>query len=113
MRINEDYINSIEQDEIIRKQDLIQEEIEASVQRILDDAWDEEFDVQLQGHIAIYKPKDNDELQELVDNSIKIFGNECDLNWIDTSKITDMNSLFEFSGQFNGNISEWNTSRVT
>ena len=112
MRINEDYINSIEQDEIVKKHELIQEEIDATVQHILDDTYDDKFDVQLQGYIAIYKPKDNDELERLVKKSIKVFGEKCDLNWIDTSEITSMDYLFEDTN-FDGNISEWNTSKVT
>ena len=35
----------------------------------------------------------------------------ADLNWIDTSSITDMTSLFEYSN-FNGDISEWDVGCV-
>ena len=57
-------------------------------------------------------PKNLDELSEMVGNEVFKNGNECDLNHIDTSKITDMNNLFYFS-DFNGDISEWDVSNVT
>ena len=56
---------------------------------------------------------DNDSLQTLIDVSIEKLGNECDLNWIDTSKVTDMSYLFDEKNNFNGDISQWNTSSVT
>ena len=58
-----------------------------------------------------YYPKTRDELKELVDKLVKERGNKADLNDIDTSKITDMNSLFDRS-EFNGNISKWDVSNV-
>ena len=59
-----------------------------------------------------YHPKTRDELEDIINKRIKSEGNECDLNDIDTSNITDMSYLFEYS-DFNGNISKWNVSNVT
>ena len=58
-----------------------------------------------------YHPKTRDELKELVDQLIEERGNDADLNDIDTSKIIDMNSLFDRS-EFNGDISKWDVSNV-
>ena len=58
-----------------------------------------------------YHPKTKDELEDIIKQRIKSEGNECDLNDIDTSNITDMSWLFEDSN-FNGDISRWNVSNV-
>jgi len=50
---------------------------------------------------------DKQHLKDLIDGALDAFGNECDLNYIDTSKITDMSELFD-SSPFNGDISQWN-----
>ena len=56
----------------------------------------------------------NDEdINPLVRNYIKIFGYDCDLNWIDTSNVTDMGYLFDEMRSFTGNVSEWDVSNVT
>ena len=57
-----------------------------------------------------YKVKDYNELYELVKlaESIDV---HMDLNWLDVSNITSMESLFSGS-KFNGNISKWNVSNV-
>ena len=59
-----------------------------------------------------YHPKTKDELKDIIDQRIESDGNECDLNDIDTSNITDMSNLFEHN-EFNGDISKWNVSNVT
>ena len=41
-----------------------------------------------------YHPKTKDELKDIIYQRIKSDGNECDLNDIDTSNITDMSFLF-------------------
>ena len=62
---------------------------------------------------------DKDHLKKLIKNEMEINGQECNLNHIDVSHITDMSFLFHNSylyrniSDFNGNISDWNTSNVT
>ena len=58
-----------------------------------------------------YHPKTKDELKDIIDKRIESEGNECDLNDIDTSNITDMSNLFAYS-EFNGDISKWDVSHV-
>ena len=57
------------------------------------------------------QPKNKTELKEIVEKTIKEKGLDCDLNFIDTSKITDMSDLFAYA-KFNGDISNWNVSNV-
>ncbi len=59
-----------------------------------------------------YYPKTKEELQSIIKERIKEEGNECDMNDIDVSKITDMSELFANMDDFNGDISEWNVSNV-
>ena len=48
-----------------------------------------------------YHPKTKEELKDIINQKIESRGNECDLNDIDTSNITDMSNLFAYS-HFNG-----------
>ena len=57
------------------------------------------------------KPRTKKELIKIIKQTIKEQGLECDLNFIDTSLITDMSELF-YGSNFNGNISKWNVSSV-
>ena len=57
------------------------------------------------------QPKTKEELKQVIEDTIKEKGNNCDLNFIDTSLITDMSYLFQHSN-FNGDISKWNVSNV-
>ena len=68
-------------------------------------------------HVGKYKkykyfPKTKEELQNIINKRIEKEGNECDLNDIDVSQITDMSKMFDHS-EFNGDISNWNVSNVT
>ena len=62
------------------------------------------------------QPKTKDELKKIIEDTIKEQGYNCDLNFIDTSKIKDMSGLFsdsEFNGDISiGDISKWNVSNV-
>jgi surface protein len=59
-----------------------------------------------------YKAQDGEEFYKIIRKYIRLFGNKCNLNWIDTSDITNMHDTFWYS-KFNGDISKWNTSNVT
>jgi len=56
--------------------------------------------------------KDKDDLIKLIKAAIKKNGENCDLNFIDVSKVTEMNELF-MESKFNGDISKWNVPKVT
>ena len=53
---------------------------------------------------AKYFSQTKEELRSLIENRIKVEGNEVDLNDIDVSAITDMSGLFSWT-DFNGDIS--------
>ena len=86
----------------------------------------------------IYPVKSKEELRLLIENTIKLYGEDCSLNWINTYNITDMSelfynldphnidismwdvsnvtnmkSMFEYCHNFNSNLSKWNVSNVT
>ena len=56
-------------------------------------------------------PNNRKELLKMVRDEIKQNGNDCSLNHIDTSKITDIGHLFSGT-EFNGDISQWDVSKV-
>jgi hypothetical protein len=55
--------------------------------------------------------KNKQDLKNIITHEIELNGHNCDLNHIDVSLITDMNSLFSHS-KFNGDISGWDVSNV-
>ena len=59
-----------------------------------------------------YQPKTKEELQDLLKQLIKERGNDGDFNDIDVSNITDMSHLFKGMKEFNGDISNWDVSKV-
>ena len=71
----------------------------------------DDYDI-LKNFVGIYKVSERRELEELIKYFINQFGNECNLNWIDVSRVTDMNSML-WNSVFNGDISQWDVSNVT
>ena len=57
-------------------------------------------------------PKNKQELIKIIKDTISKEGPNCDLNFINTSKITNMSELFRMI-EFNGDISKWDVSNVT
>ena len=51
-------------------------------------------------------------IKDTTDRSIKVLGDECNLNFIDTELITNMKYMFKYS-EFNGDISGWDVGNVT
>ena len=60
-----------------------------------------------------YAPKTKAELTRAIDDEIVLQGNTANLNYINTSAITDMSDLFLRNSSFNGDISGWNVGKVT
>jgi conserved domain protein len=58
-------------------------------------------------------PKTKEELRKLIYKELKRQGPDADLNFIDTSMITDMSELFEALNIINIKIDKWNVSNVT
>ena len=73
---------------------------------------DDDFD-KIPDNLYKYHPETKEELQSIIEERIEKEGNECNLNDIDTSEITDMSELFYGSELFNGDISQWDVSNVT
>ena len=57
------------------------------------------------------RPADENELKEIINSRVFMYGPNCDLNDIDTSLITDMSFLF-YDSEFNADISKWDVSNV-
>ena len=61
---------------------------------------------------GIVKVTNKKQLKQYIKIGQKLFGNNGNFNWIDTSDITDMSQLFEENIKFNGHIELWDVSNV-
>jgi surface protein len=107
--------NSVnKQNKSVNAYDVLRNNVKQIVQKILEtyklSVSDKELILSLPP--AIYQTED-EEIKTLVRKCTYVFfGLNCDLNWIDTSKVTNMDSLF-MGSEFNGDISMWDVSNVT
>ena len=58
------------------------------------------------------KVSSREQLIDIIQERINKYGNNCDLNDLDISLVTHLNYLFYLFPEFNGNISNWNTSNI-
>lgn len=61
----------------------------------------------------ILTPENKDELRSIIEQELEQQGPDADLNFIDTSEITDMGSLFYKLNIGNIKIDQWDVSNVT
>ena len=74
-----------------------------ALKELINNNWD--------GKTPIFFASDKN-IQEVVQFSIRTLGNKANLNWVDTSNVTNMHEMFSAS-PFNGDISGWDVSKVT
>ena len=55
---------------------------------------------------------DQPTIKDTTNRNIKVLGDKCNLNFIDTELITNMGHMFDYS-KFNGDISDWDVRNVT
>ena len=90
--------------------------LETPINKLSED--DKFFIKSMKDNMPPFKVNTKEELENIISQATKLFGNKCDLNWIDVSSITDMSSLFAGNKRkrtfnlFNGDISKWDVSNV-
>lgn len=108
MRINEDYMEVIDRDDIANDSALSMD-VKQNVKWLLD-GLDTNIDFSLIND-PIYRPKDGKELRKLIRICVKKYGTECSLNWIDVSGRHNFSNMF-YNSKFNGDISKWDVSEA-
>ena len=82
MRINEDYMEVIDRDDIANDSALSMD-VRQNVQWLLN-SHHTNIDFNIIDR-PVYKVKNHDELKFLIEKTIEVYGPECNLNWIDVS----------------------------
>lgn len=74
--------------------------------------YEQKPEIDLQKYVGIWTPEVKFDLRRACEKFVMLYGTECSLNWIDTSKIVDFENLFRYGilKKFNGDISKWDTS---
>ena len=83
--------------------------LETPINKLSED--DKIFIKSMKDNMPPFKVNTKEELENIISQATKLFGNKCDINWIDVSSITDMSYLF-YESRFNGDISKWDVSNV-
>ena len=106
-RINEDYLDNtvIDQETVSVLGDARRE-----IEEWIDGGPAPSFDVQRLSD-GFYKLRPNDDIGKIINLSMKEYGNECSLNWIDVSCMKNLAWLFSRS-KFNGDLSRWDVLNV-
>lgn len=108
-RINEDFLD-VRQDNVMSTGHDMVDDIMMEIRRMIVDDIEPSFNV-CDLPDAYYIVDSHEALRDVVHACCRVYGNECSLNWIDVSEITDMNQLF-IKSRFNGDISRWDTGNV-
>lgn len=115
MRINEDYIDDLKDNDLASSVDKVlnddlYETVKDNVRKLIDGKEPDISLVELPD--AFFKPGSFIHLRQIIRHCILIYGNRCNLNWIDVSRYPEFDDLF-YKSKFNGDISRWNTSNAT
>ena len=87
--------------------------VESLFNKEFDDIYNIDLDTEIANHVLYnYFPETTKQLRTIIEQLLEERGPNADLNDIDTSKITDMNSLFYKLDIHNIDISGWNISNV-
>lgn len=109
-RINEDYLDR--EDILLDVQsndDFIYEDVCADVQRVIEGRRPVIDLCSLPD--AYWKPDSSKQLREFIARVPDVLGEECNLNWIDVSRLTSLSDMFSHN-RFNGDISRWDVSNI-
>lgn len=123
-KLNEEFIDKLKDDDLHQERDFIKEDINKSVENLYGWVYDTDTDIDLQKLTKVY-PASNEDIHDLISAAIHEMGEHCNLNWIDTSRVTNMAYLFVprdveyeddeegYISRFCGDVSKWDVSNVT
>ena len=108
MRINEDYIEVIDRDEIV-DDDVLSMDVYQNVEWLCN-GHHTNIDFNIIDS-PIYKVTERNKLEYLISKTIEAYGEDCNLNWIDVSGRHNFSNIF-YGSKFNGDISKWELRHV-